>query len=123
MGLSITVALNHAPTLPPSAKTTATKTRFVPPAKTPTKASYALRTVPQALIRQEYSITHAPRVQVEPLPVCGINTIVNHGPIALLASIFLPTAQAALTEYVIAAGPANFPHLPMPIPVRIGQIA
>ena len=112
-----------APPPQPSAKTTVTPMRYAPPAKIPTKVWYALRTVPQALIRQELSITHALHVPAEPLPVCGIKTNVNCGPIAPLVSIYLPTARAALTVYVVAAGLGNFPHLTTPIPVRTGQVA
>eukprot|EP00942_MAST-04A_sp_MAST-4A-sp1_P007483 g7483.t1 len=107
----------------PNVLTMATPTRFVPPAKIPMRASYALRTVPQALTRQEYSITHALHVPAEPLPVCGINTDVNHGPIASAASTSLLTAQVPLTVYVVAAGWGNFPHLPTPIIARTGKVA
>ena len=80
-----------------------------------------LRTVQQALIRQEYSITHAQHALAEPLPVCGINTNVNHGLIAPLVSIYLPTAQAALTVDVVAVVQENILFLPTHLLVRIGQ--
>ena len=92
-------------------------------AKIPTRASYVLRTVPQALTRQEYSITHAQHAIAEALPVCGINTDVNHGPIAPAASTSLPTAQTALTVYVVAVSWGNILYLATLIFVRIGQIA
>ena len=84
---------------------------------------FALKTAHQALTRQESSIIHALRVLAEPSTHHGISTNVNHGRAAPAASTSLRTAQAALTEYVVAAGLGNFPHLPTPIPVRIGQIA
>ena len=97
--------------------------RYAPPAKIPTKVWYALRTVPQALIRQELSITHALHVPAEPLPVCGIKINVNCGPIAPLVSIYLPTVQVALTVYVVAVVQENTLFLPTHLLVRIGQIA
>ena len=95
--------------------------RYAPPAKIPTKVWYALRTVPQALIRQELSITHVLHVPAEPSPVCGIKTNVNCGPIAPLVSIYLPTVQVALTVYVVAVVQENTLFLPTHLLVRIGQ--
>ena len=98
------------PPPPPSAKTTGTPTQFVPTAKTPTKASSALKTVLQDTESQEYLITRANNVhQVDSL-VRGISINANRGRTAPAVHIFLPMVLELRT---VCALPARLEHFPL----------
>ena len=115
--------LNPAPTPPPSAPTTGTPTRFVPPVKTPTKVSYARKTVQQVTKKREHSTTRAQHVPAEPITLYGTSTNANRGPIAPPASTSLRTAQVPLTVYAHPAALEHIPPAPTHSPAPLGPIA
>ena len=89
----------------------------------PMLESSVLKTVQQASIKLERSITRAePASQVNFL-AHGINTNAKRGPIAPPASTSPRTAQAALTVFAAAAYPEHIPPAPTPSIAPRGPIA
>ena len=110
------------PPPPPSAKTTGTPTQFVPTAKTPTKASSALKTALQDTKRQEYLITRANNVHYVHFQVHGISINANRGRTVPAVHIFLPMVLELRTVCAPAARLENSPRRPMHLLARAGNI-
>ena len=96
--------------------------RYAPPAKTPTKASSALKTVQQDTESQEYSITRANNVRQVDSQVHGININANRGRTVPAVHIFLPMVLELRTVCAPAARLENFPRRPMHLLARAGNI-
>ena len=118
----VITVLKTAPPPPPNAKTTGTPTRFVPPAKIPTKASFARKTVRQVITKLERSITLANLALAGNLTIYGISTNAYRGQNASVVSTSLPTARAPPTVCVAAVHRANTLPPPMHLPAQIGRI-
>ena len=109
-----------APPPPPSAKTMATPMRYAPPAKIPTKASSALKTVLQDTESQEYSITPANNVRQVDSQVHGISINANRGRTVPAVHIFLLMVLELRTVCALAAHLEHFPLWPIHLLARAG---